>query len=124
MKLLYFVIGFLSLFVGLLGILLPILPTTPFLLLSAFCFAKSSKRLHVWFIQTKIYEKHLSSFVTKRAMLLRTKISILAFASTMLLLAIYFMDNLHIRIFLFALMIFKYYYFIFCIKTIQKSEVY
>ncbi len=42
--------GWLSVFAGLLGILLPVLPTTPFLLLAAFCFSRSSERLHRWMI--------------------------------------------------------------------------
>ena len=50
----------------------------------------------------------------------RTKLSLLAVASTMLLFAMYFMSNLWLRLFLLALMIFKYYYFLFRIKTIRE----
>ena len=50
---------------------------------------------------------------------MKTKISLLAFASSMLLLAMYFMNSIWLRLFLFALMLFKYYYFIFKIKTIS-----
>ena len=84
MKIIYLIIGFISLILGAIGVILPILPTTPFLLLSAFCFAKSSQRVHKWFLSTNLYQNHLDSFVKERAMTLKTKITILAFASFML----------------------------------------
>ena len=105
---------------GAVGVVLPVLPTTPFLLLSAWCFAKSSRRFHCWFISTALYKNHLDSFVQHRSMTWRTKFSLLAFASTMLLFAMYFMSNLWLRLFLLALMLFKYYYFLFRIKTIRE----
>lgn len=112
MRPIYFVIGFVSMILGAIGIVLPVLPTTPLWLLSAWCFAKSSKRFHNWFVSTKLYKKHLDSFVEHRSMTKKTKIYLLSFASTMLLIAMYFMDNLWLRLFLFSLMLFKYYYFI------------
>lgn len=123
MKIIYFVIGFVAMILGAIGVVLPVLPTTPFLLVSAFCFAKSSQRFHNWFISTKLYKNHLDSFVKERAMTLRTKVGLLTFASTMILIAIYFMDNLILRFFLLCLMMFKYYYFIFKIKTISSKVV-
>ena len=120
MRPIYFIIGFVSMILGAIGIVLPVLPTTPLWLLSAWCFAKSSKRFHNWFVSTKLYKKHLDSFVEHRSMTKRTKIYLLSFASTMLLIAMYFMDNLWLRLFLFSLMLFKYYYFIFRIKTIRE----
>ena len=120
MKILYFIVACIATFLGLIGVVLPVLPTTPFLLLAAYCFAKSSKRFHLWFTQTSLYQNHLDSFVKHRSMSKKSKIRLLAFASTMLLIAMYFVNSIHLRIFLFALMIFKYYYFIFRIKTISS----
>lgn len=122
MKYIYFVLGLLFMGVGCVGIILPILPTTPFLLVALFLFAKSSKRAEAWFMSTKIYQKHIDSFVKERAMTLKSKITLLAFASTMLMLAFFMMDNLYGRITIIVLMFIKYYYFIFRIKTI-RSEV-
>jgi uncharacterized membrane protein YbaN (DUF454 family) len=47
-KILWFVAGLLSLAIGIVGIVLPLLPTAPFVILAAFCFARSSPRLEYW----------------------------------------------------------------------------
>lgn len=57
MKYIYLTIGIICFALGAIGAVLPILPTTPFLLVSAYCFAKSSKRVHDWFISTSLYKK-------------------------------------------------------------------
>jgi uncharacterized membrane protein YbaN (DUF454 family) len=54
-KLTWLIIGILSLGLGALGILLPLLPTTPLVLLAAFSFARSSERLHEWLINHDIF---------------------------------------------------------------------
>lgn len=121
MKLFYITLGILSLVLGSIGIILPILPTTPFLLLAAFCFAKSSKRLHVWLTGTKLYKKHLDSFVQNRSMTLKTKFGILIPASLMLIFAMILVDNTMMRFVILILIAFKYFYFFFCIKTISAA---
>lgn len=121
MKIIYFIFGCIFALLGMIGVILPILPTTPFLLMATFCFAKSSKRFHQWFINTGLYKKHLESFVKEKSMTLRTKISLLAFASIMLLIAMYLMRAPILRLFILCLMGFKYYYFTFKIKTIKET---
>lgn len=77
-KLLWLILGLVSLvFVGI-GALLPMIPYFPFLMLSAFCFAKSSQRLHNWIINTKLYKKNLDSFVKGKGMTIQAKIRIMS----------------------------------------------
>lgn len=119
MRLMYALLGLVSFGLGAIGV---VLPTTPFLLLSAFCFGKSSKRLHEWFIQTTLYKRHLEEFVTHREMTLATKIKLLSFASTMLLIAFITVDVIYARICILVVMAVKYYYFLVKIKTVRNEE--
>lgn len=118
-KLLWLMIGIVSMVLGAIGVVLPVLPTTPFLLLASFCFAKGSDRFHKWFIGTKLYKKHLESFVTNRSMTLKTKLCILLPASAMLILAMLAMSNIYGRVFIVFLIIFKYIYFFTRIETVK-----
>ena len=118
-KLLWLMIGIVSMVLGAIGVVLPVLPTTPFLLLASFCFAKGSDRFQKWFIGTKLYKKHLESFVTSRSMTLKTKLCILLPASAMLILAMLAMSNIYGRVFIVFLIIFKYIYFFTRIETVK-----
>ena len=122
MKVIYFIGGIFCFVLGAIGVVLPILPTTPFLLAAAFCFARSSQKVNDWFLQTKLYRNHLDSFVQERAMTLKTKVSILGFASFMFAFPLIFSQNIYLRILIICLYCIKYYYFIFKIKTISSQK--
>lgn len=77
-RMIFLIVGCVSLALGCTGIVLPILPTVPFFLLTVFCFANSSQKLHDWFIGTRMYKKHLESFVQKKGMTIRAKVTILS----------------------------------------------
>ena len=62
MRLIYLIIGFLSLALAIFGVVLPLLPTTPFLLLSIACFSRSSKRFEDWLYHTKLYQAYVADF--------------------------------------------------------------
>ncbi|MFK9090882.1 YbaN family protein [Bacillus salipaludis] len=123
-KFIFVLIGFLALGLGILGIFLPLLPTTPLLLLASFCFMKGSERFERWFKGTTLYKRHLENFVKERAMTLQQKLTILFFADAMIAIAFLFLDNIILRIMLLLIVLYKYYYFIYKIKTIQvvKAE--
>ena len=122
MKFIWITIGFVTMAIGGLGVILPVLPTTPFLLVSSFCFAKGSKRFHNWFTETQLYKKHLDSFVKGRSMTLKTKWCILLPASFMLIIAMIMMQNIYGRIFILILIGFKYIYFFTKIQT-KKEKI-
>lgn len=62
MRIIYLIIGFLSLTLAIVGVVLPLLPTTPFLLLSIACFSRSSKRFEDWLYHTKLYQAYVADF--------------------------------------------------------------
>ena len=76
-RLFFLAVGCISLALGCVGIVLPILPTVPFFLLTVFCFANSSRKMHDWFVRTRMYHRHLESFVQKKGMTKSTKAAIL-----------------------------------------------
>ena len=122
-KIIFVVIGIISFVFGSIGVVLPVIPTTPLLLLSAFCFAKGSQKFDKWFKSSKIYKTHLESFVNNRAMTLKQKICILIFADTMIAFPLIILDSIYIKVFLMLVVIFKYYYFVFKIKTVRYKNV-
>lgn len=121
-KYIYIAVGFIAFALGTLGVILPILPTTPFLLLASYCFAKGSDRFNNWFIETKLYKNYLDSFVKERAMTLKEKICIVGFADFMLMFPLIILDSLFMKGVIIILILIKFYYFIFKIKTITKEE--
>lgn len=121
-KYIYITVGLIAVVLGAIGVALPILPTTPFLLLASYCFARGSERFNNWFINTKLYKSHLESFVNERAMTLKQKVTLLAFADFMLAFPLIFIDSLIMKGVIVLLILCKFYYFIFRIKTISPEE--
>lgn len=118
-KVLFIMAGFICLGLGIVGIILPVLPTTPLLLLATFCFVKGSKKFEVWFKETKIYKKYVENFIKNKSMTLKQKVSINVFADCMIAIPFFILDSLWVKILLILIVIYKYYYFITQIKTIR-----
>ena len=124
-RLFFLVLGCISLGLGCVGIVLPVLPTVPFFLLTVFCFANSSQRLHDWFVGTQLYHRHLESFVQKKGMTVRTKAAILC--SVTLLMGVGFVLMLRRGlvipcVILAAVWLGHLGYFLFAVKTIPAGE--
>ena len=77
-KWLYLSGGLISLGIGAVGVFVPLLPTTPFLLLAAACFLRSSERLYHWLMNHRLFGNYIRNYREHRAMSLPSKILVLA----------------------------------------------
>lgn len=100
------IIGVISLGLGIVGIFLPLLPTTPFLLLSSFCFSKSSERLHKFIINNKIFGQYIRDYQEKKGITLKNKIFVLTFLTLGISYSMYKTSNSYVQIFLVIILIF------------------
>ena len=124
-KILYVMLGSTSLILGALGSLIPVLPTAPFLLLAAFCFARSSQKLDRWFRNTKLYKDNLEDFVAGRGMTMKAKVRIMVTVTALMSVGFIMMGLKGIVtgcIVLGCVWVFHIVYFIFGIKTISATE--
>ncbi|HRU38310.1 MAG TPA: YbaN family protein [Candidatus Goldiibacteriota bacterium] len=86
--------GMLCVGLGTLGILLPVLPTTPFLLLAAFLFARSSEKFHSWLLTNRMFGKYLKNYMEKKSIPLGIKIYALSFLWASIIIVIFFFIKL------------------------------
>ena len=121
-SILFFLLGSISLLIGIAGTVLPVLPGGPFYLFAAFCFAKSSKSIENWFKSTSLYEKYVEAFLQKKGMTRKEKIRINIIADFFIIISVFFVDILLVKILLVVLALYKHYYFIKKIKTIDPNN--
>jgi uncharacterized protein len=121
MKVIYVTLGFFFLGLGILGVILPVLPTTPFLLLTVYFFAKGSKKFHDWFTQTKLYKKHLENFILNKTMTRKQKWTLMIFVDSIILISFLMVPLIWVRILLVLLIVFKYIYFQTQVKVVSSK---
>ncbi|MDO4501322.1 MAG: YbaN family protein [Erysipelotrichaceae bacterium] len=124
-KYIWIFIGIVSLGIGAIGAVLPMLPAFPFLMLAAYSFSRSSKRLHNWFVSTKLYKNNLEDYVAGRGMTVKTKIRIMITVTLLMSFGFVMMGRKGIVTgcaILSIVWIFHILYFIFGIKTIKTVD--
>lgn len=122
-RIIYMILGCIALSLGTVGTVIPVLPTVPFFMLAAFCFAKSSKKLHDWFTNTKLYKDNLADFVAGKGMTVKTKVRIMVTVTILMTIGFIAMHQVVVgQIVLGCVWTFHVLYFIFGIKTISAQK--
>ena len=121
-KAIYIILGCIGLILGAVGVIVPMLPAFPFLLLAAFGIARGSERLHSWFISTRLYKNNLETYVRGQGMTRRTKHRIIASVTVLILISmsilaiceLYWVWSILIAVWAFHIL-----YFVFGVKTLE-----
>ena len=120
-KLFWMTLGCIGVGLGAVGAVVPMLPAFPFLILATFSFAKSSKRMHTWFTNTKLYKDNLEDYVAKKAMTRQAKVRIMTTVTLLMCVGLVTMGIKGIMtgcIALSIIWVFHVVYFFFGVKTI------
>ena len=94
----FLTIGAISFVLGTAGIVLPLLPTVPFYMLTLFCLARGSERFHKMFLESSLYQKTVGAYERDKALTLRTKLSILLSVSTIMAIGAYFSQDMPVAL--------------------------
>ncbi|MBF1733445.1 MAG: YbaN family protein [Veillonella dispar] len=98
----FLTIGAISFVLGTAGIVIPLLPTVPFYMLTLFCLARGSERFHNMFLESSLYQKTVGAYERDKALTLRTKLSILLSVSTIMAVGAYFSQDMPIALIVMA----------------------
>ena len=114
--------GWIAVFLGFVGIFIPVLPTTPFLLLAAFLFAKSSPRMSIWLQGTKAYKQYVEPFKSSGGIPFRTKVRALVISYTVLAISAILVRKWFVWLILAAVALFLFWLMMFRIPTIDEEK--
>lgn len=122
-RIIYIILGCIGVGLGAVGAVVPMLPAFPFLMLAAFCFARSSEKLDRWFKNTKLYQDNLADYVAGRGMTWKTKIRIMITVTLLMSIGFIMMHAVMVgRIVLACVWVFHIIYFIWGVKTIPVNK--
>lgn len=121
-KYLYISLGTLSLILGSIGIVLPLLPTTPFLLVSAFFYLRSSRKLYDWLLNHKLFGIYIYSYINYHAIDLKTKIASISLLWITLSISMVIVNNIYLTLLLTTIAIAVSTHLL-MLKTLSKKEM-
>ena len=124
-RILYIILGCIGVGLGAVGAVVPMLPAFPFLMMAAFCFARSSEKLDRWFKGTKLYKDNLEDYVAGRGMTVKTKVRIMITVTLLMSVGFIMMGLKGIVtgcVVLGCVWAFHIIYFIWGVKTIPAAE--
>lgn len=122
MRYILIAIGVIFTLLGFAGAVLPLLPTTPFLLVAVICFAKSSKKFHDWLVQTKVYQAYVEDFKLYRGYTMRKKIQLLISLYIVVGFSIWAVEIPIIRIGLFIMVIIQTIVLFTWVRTLPEKQ--
>lgn len=114
--------GSLAVALGMVGIFIPVLPTTPFFLLAVYCYLRSSKKLYLWILHHKVFGAYIYHYITFKAVSKRTKIGSMLFLWLGLAVSFFLINNWILRAIL-TLVGLSVSIHIMTLKTIEKTEL-
>lgn len=114
-------LGLLCFGLGAVGAVLPVLPTTPFLLAAAFFFARGSQRFHHWFVATNLYKRYIRQAVKHKAMEKKAKRNMLITLAILFTVGFVF-SPVFAKVIIVVVAALHFYYFIFRVKTVEDLE--
>ena len=121
-KSLLFTLGCISLLLGLIGIILPLLPTTPFVLLSSWCFFKSSKRAQNWLLNDSIFSTFILSWQNHKAITKSNKRKIICFMILSFAISIIFVPNFYLKGVLFIMALLMILFISYKVQTLDERK--
>lgn len=124
-KMILRIIGGICVGLGALGAVVPLVPAFPFLMLAAWCFARSSEKLDRWFRNTRLYRENLKSYADGKGMTRKAKLRIMGTVTALMSVGFVAMGLKGIVtgcLVLGCVWVFHVIYFVFGIRTISPSE--
>ncbi|WP_017523710.1 YbaN family protein [Pusillimonas noertemannii] len=120
MKIFFNVVGSIALALAIIGAAIPLVPTTPFLLLAAACFMRGSERMYRWLTGNRVFGRYLLDFQERKGVTLRVKLTAIAVMWVSLSYSIYMLPSLALRIPLALMGIGVTAYLALGLKTLQR----
>ncbi|HID71776.1 MAG TPA: DUF454 domain-containing protein [Thermoplasmata archaeon] len=122
LKGLLMIVGHISVGLGVIGIFVPLLPTTPFLLLAAWCYSRSSKKFHVWLLNNKWFGHYIRNYLEGRGIPLKAKVYTLSLLWATILLTIFFLIQNLLVVLILILIVSGVTLHIYFIPTLKQKE--